>query len=970
MASKRKSTIPCMIPSKNKHLRDEAMLGCLPELLPTIPEDSILRISGQEEEEEQGAPHDPKHDGNTYCERGTYICPPCGFEMSDLNLFLNHMDSSHMDFHTQPIFYCLNCKVSLAKFEGLALHNAKVHPKLHTAGSPDKVSLQVTKRDGVLIVEQTVFTEREDFSETGICTTKTPIMKVGKGQHKRIVVSHTVEVQRPDFSVDKAMAVANGTTGRNLPPAKAQVLTGAGSVPVLKLPSTHGIPVTQNVRQSIQSGSEPNSDLPKVMIPLSSIPSYDPAMDLSSFLKTSFGKFPYPTKAELCYLTVVSGFPEEQIKLWFTAQRLKQGISWSPEEIEDTRRKMFNTVFQATPKASQRQSHLQSPQHCVSVKSTSTSSGYIPHAPKGSVLGWKGGVIVAQPGITQVPPLRHQSVADTPQVTVRHGIIAKEPGNGLFSLKAESRADHRHGQKNETGTSGPGTASGSAATSGSTSVNQRQNSSYSEGSIMNLTNIVRKIDCNVNHRNTNCTSRSYASATLMCVQENPVTGDTKESNSATSSKTSNGSIYKSTSHSTICTTAEGHISDYTSKARNADSSVICSSTAAGEFSPVLTHSLSVQTGSLLDPFLSKSKSKLSEHLETLKHSFIQSPFSEQSKLMAARDVPAWEADKPYGSSLTESQLVAEPFLSNVPSTSSCSDDSCLQEDKNKPSSKSLPAQVEKLSPKTILGASQVPSPDFTAIHYKDHEPPALADAPQTSKVVVDMPNFNSKVKQTDDRFLEQQKSQTNKIFYNTNKDEHSRMVHMLHTSETDESKKTAPGRGMLLPQQHREQLDQWEGSSYYDQNPNPFNISSLKPLREHEHMSEGNRRKINNQQVDKDDGSNYENGSSKWRASNRYTAAKEHFVEGDKYINKHLKRHDDQTNHRELETNPEYLSSERQSIFQNFDTRVPAAAKKNLEGKEETVEKAPAKDHWLMKDGEHQQDTQSRDCMRGELLKV
>ena len=57
-----------------------------------------------------------------------------------------------------------------------------------------------------------------------------------------------------------------------------------------------------------------------VMIPLSSIPTYDPAMDLSSFLKASFAKFPYPTKAELCYLTVVSGFPEEQIKLWFTAQ--------------------------------------------------------------------------------------------------------------------------------------------------------------------------------------------------------------------------------------------------------------------------------------------------------------------------------------------------------------------------------------------------------------------------------------------------------------------------------------------------------------------------------------------------------------------------------------------------------------------------------------------------------------------------
>lgn len=89
--------------------------------------------------------------------------------------------------------------------------------------------------------------------------------------------------------------------------------------------------------------------LPKVMIPLSSIPTYNAAMDSNSFLKNSFHKFPYPTKAELCYLTVVTKYPEEQLKIWFTAQRLKQGISWSPEEIEDARKKMFNTVIQSVP---------------------------------------------------------------------------------------------------------------------------------------------------------------------------------------------------------------------------------------------------------------------------------------------------------------------------------------------------------------------------------------------------------------------------------------------------------------------------------------------------------------------------------------------------------------------------------------------------------------------------------------------
>lgn len=115
------------------------------------------------------------------------------------------------------------------------------------------------------------------------------------------------------------------------------------------------------------------------MIPLSSIPTYSASMDSSSFLKTSFSKFPYPTKAELCYLTVVTRFPEEQIKIWFTAQRLKQGISWSPEEIEEARRKMFNTIIQTGAAA---------PQHTITVG--------IPHILRGSLLG-QGGVIVTQP---------------------------------------------------------------------------------------------------------------------------------------------------------------------------------------------------------------------------------------------------------------------------------------------------------------------------------------------------------------------------------------------------------------------------------------------------------------------------------------------------------------------------------------------------------------------------------------------
>lgn len=360
MASKRKSTIPCMIPSKSKHGREEIILGSLPELLPTIPEDSILSISG---EESGHFSHSKAETGTEVQKGGTYSCPKCRFESRDLNYFLDHMHNCHLDFRAQPTFYCLDCGVSVVRFEALALHNATAHPKIMEGLVT--ASLTVNKRDGVTTVEQSLFTDNgENYRESGISLPKRPIAKMmkAKGEHKKIVVSHTVEVRKIDTGkgVDPSLLInvpelQNGALSAPAAPAMPRTTvnhainsTGSNQVFHQHTPSLYSPP-----------SSDSNKDLPKVMIPLSSIPTYDAAMDTSSFLKTSFGKFPYPTKAELCYLTVVSEFPEEQIKLWFTAQRLKQGISWSPEEIEEARRKMFNTVFQGGAP----QKHLATQQH-------------------------------------------------------------------------------------------------------------------------------------------------------------------------------------------------------------------------------------------------------------------------------------------------------------------------------------------------------------------------------------------------------------------------------------------------------------------------------------------------------------------------------------------------------------------------------------------------------------------------------
>lgn len=424
MASKRKSTIPCMIPSKSKHAREEIILGSLPELLPTIPEDSILSISGGESGHFS---HSKAETGTEVQKGGTYSCPKCRFESRDLNYFLDHMHNCHLDFRAQPTFYCLDCGVSVVRFEALALHNATAHPKIMEGLVT--ASLTVNRRDGVTTVEQSLFTDNgENYRESGISLPKRPIAKMmkAKGEHKKIVVSHTVEVRKIDTGkdVEPSMLI-------NVP----ELQNGALSVPAAPaMPRTtvnHAINSTvsnQVFHQHTPSlysppSSDSNKDLPKVMIPLSSIPTYDAAMDTSSFLKTSFGKFPYPTKAELCYLTVVSEFPEEQIKLWFTAQRLKQGISWSPEEIEEARRKMFNTVFQggapqkqlATQQQQQHANHIVT-HHTVTAHPGSKGPNFpMAKLPYGSIKTRPGGAAGTQASISTNPHVTRVSYS-TPAV--------------------------------------------------------------------------------------------------------------------------------------------------------------------------------------------------------------------------------------------------------------------------------------------------------------------------------------------------------------------------------------------------------------------------------------------------------------------------------------------------------------------------------------------------------------------------
>uniref|UniRef100_A0A674BVL6 Zinc fingers and homeoboxes protein 1 n=1 Tax=Salmo trutta TaxID=8032 RepID=A0A674BVL6_SALTR len=77
----------------------------------------------------------------------------------------------------------------------------------------------------------------------------------------------------------------------------------------------------------------PQSAQAQLLIPVSSIPSYNQSMDTNTVLVNTYKKFPYPSVSEIMGLSAQTKFSEEQIKIWFSAQRLKHGVSWTPEEV-------------------------------------------------------------------------------------------------------------------------------------------------------------------------------------------------------------------------------------------------------------------------------------------------------------------------------------------------------------------------------------------------------------------------------------------------------------------------------------------------------------------------------------------------------------------------------------------------------------------------------------------------------------
>lgn len=503
------------------------------------------------------------------------------------------------------------------------------------------------------------------------------------------------------------------------------------------------------------------------MIPLSSIPTYSASMDSSSFLKTSFSKFPYPTKAELCYLTVVTKFPEEQIKIWFTAQRLKQGISWSPEEIEEARRKMFNTIIQTAPVGSQNQTqshHSQAP-HTITVLPASLGPTGIPQFLQGSLVS-PGGVIVTQPVVANgiqvssapvalaVTPKPQAAARPTMQARPAAALVADKSPSMLVGTVGSSKAIG--GGTNSTSNTEGGVinlslGSSSHSNAKGSSVNGKHGSANANSSEKNSSDVGSRVSA----RNTDSKPGGGGSGQMdsKTPTENKAVISSCEN---LKSKDANGSSNHNNLASAGTEEADPSGCDSPTIKMEDASSPASKSSSPTPAGPGSSSGSRTPSSTFLDPSFYKGK-KSQEQLSILKDSFLLSQWPDQEEVdrligltgLTVREVRKWFSDRRYhfrncksSRSSTGGQSKSSAGAGNgggTPGSSAAAAGCNAPVDLSESSSSNSGAKTPQHSSSTTTQSpppTQTPtsptapskrlfrlhSPDFTAVRYKERDP--------------------------------------------------------------------------------------------------------------------------------------------------------------------------------------------------------------------------------------------------------
>ncbi|XP_032171662.1 zinc fingers and homeoboxes protein 1 [Mustela erminea] len=363
MASRRKSTTPCMVLASEQD-PDLELISDVDEGPPVLtPVENTRAESVSSDEVHESVDSDNQQNKKV---EGGYECKYCTFQTPDLNMFTFHVDSEHPNVVLNSSYVCVECNFLTKRYDALSEHNLKHHP------GEENFKLTMVKRNNQTIFEQTIndltfdgsFVKEEnseqaepaEVASSGISISKTPIMKMMKNkvENKRITVHHNSAEDVPEdkeneIKPDREETVENPSSSASESNTSTSIVnrihpTTASTLvtPAAVLPGLAQVITAVSAQQN-------SSLIPKVLIPVNSIPTYNAALDNNPLLLNTYNKFPYPTMSEITVLSAQAKYTEEQIKIWFSAQRLKHGVSWTPEEVEEARRKQFNGTVHTVP---------------------------------------------------------------------------------------------------------------------------------------------------------------------------------------------------------------------------------------------------------------------------------------------------------------------------------------------------------------------------------------------------------------------------------------------------------------------------------------------------------------------------------------------------------------------------------------------------------------------------------------------
>lgn len=181
-------------------------------------------------------------------------------------------------------------------------------------------------------------------------------------------------------------------------------------------------------RQTVTSGTSTHNQVNLVCLPLVSeglkliwVRSEQVhELDAVSELVEAFNSFPYPTSQEASALARKCALPPDRVKAWFMMQRVRYGISWADDDIQETRRKLWHIQKKATAEECVQ---IDDDEDCLVVDKTQAAQAIIP------------------------PPLTNTRVdqrdhTPKPSQTVPHHITTDQTNLGRTATFGQNNASH------------------------------------------------------------------------------------------------------------------------------------------------------------------------------------------------------------------------------------------------------------------------------------------------------------------------------------------------------------------------------------------------------------------------------------------------------------------------------------------------------------------------------------------------